>query len=163
MTAVFLWCRPWPAHLPNRSLKRYWVASCESRVKPAQPEVGGSRRVSRARSGALGHRQHRIETVWSGRVERANVGRPDGPQHKLHLALDADTGELVASVLTGNDLDDAGQTPVLLEQVDAEIKNVRRTAPMMESRSTRPSRADKSIRGRTSSSRRAHPRPIDRG
>jgi hypothetical protein len=42
----------------------------------------------------------------------------------LHLALDADTGELVARVLTGNDLDDAGQTPVLLEQVDAEIASV---------------------------------------
>ena len=43
---------------------------------------------------------------------------------KVHLSLDADTGELVARGLTGNDLDGAGRTPVLLEQVDAEIASV---------------------------------------
>ena len=40
---------------------------------------------------------------------------------KLHLALDAAT---VAGILTGNDADDAGQVPVLLEQVEGEIASV---------------------------------------
>jgi hypothetical protein len=42
----------------------------------------------------------------------------------LHLAVDADTGEIVASVLTGKEAGDAGQVPVLLEQVEGEIASV---------------------------------------
>jgi transposase len=42
----------------------------------------------------------------------------------LHIALDAKTGEIVAHSLTGKDADDAGQLPVLLEQVDGEIASV---------------------------------------
>ena len=52
------------------------------------------------------------------------MAEPRRSWRKLHLALDADTGEIAANVLTGNDLDDAGQMPVLLEQVDAEIASV---------------------------------------
>jgi hypothetical protein len=43
---------------------------------------------------------------------------------KLHLALDADTGEIAASILTGNEADDAGQVGGLLDQVDGEIASV---------------------------------------
>jgi hypothetical protein len=43
---------------------------------------------------------------------------------KLHLAIDATTGEIVAGVLTGNDGYDAGQVPVLLEQIQGEIASV---------------------------------------
>src|SRR5215207_1421647 len=43
---------------------------------------------------------------------------------KLHLAVDANTGEIVASVLTGKEAADAGQVPVLLEQVQGEIASV---------------------------------------
>jgi DDE family transposase len=43
---------------------------------------------------------------------------------KLHLAVDAETGEIVASVLTGKEAADAGQVPVLLEQAQGEIANV---------------------------------------
>src|SRR4051794_15554360 len=53
-----------------------------------------------------------------------SMAEADGPGAKLHLALDAEAGELVASALTGIDLDDAGQVSVLLERVDAEIASV---------------------------------------
>jgi Transposase DDE domain len=43
---------------------------------------------------------------------------------KLHLAVDADSGEIVARVLTGNDAHDAGQVPVLREQIESEIGSV---------------------------------------
>jgi hypothetical protein len=65
-----------------------------------------------------------LKLFGQGEWNEEKHGRTRRSWRKLHLALDADTGELVASVLTGNDLDDAGQTPVLLEQVDAEIASV---------------------------------------
>lgn len=40
---------------------------------------------------------------------------------KLHLATDADTGRIVASVLTGHDADDGGQVGPLLERVDGPV------------------------------------------
>ena len=40
------------------------------------------------------------------------------------LAVDADTGEIVASALTDNSTDDAGQVPVLLEQIEGKIASV---------------------------------------
>ena len=40
---------------------------------------------------------------------------------KLHLATDADTGRIVASVLTGHDADDGGQVGPLLEGVDGPV------------------------------------------
>jgi hypothetical protein len=42
----------------------------------------------------------------------------------LHLAVDADSGEIVASTLTGNGDDDAGEVPVLLDQTGGEIAAV---------------------------------------
>jgi len=65
-----------------------------------------------------------LKLFGQGEWNEEKHGRTRRAWRKLHLALDADTGELVASVLTGNDLDDAGQTPVLLEQLDAEIASV---------------------------------------
>jgi Transposase DDE domain len=38
--------------------------------------------------------------------------------------VDADTGEIVASVLTDNGADDAGEVPALLDQVEGEIASV---------------------------------------
>ena len=38
---------------------------------------------------------------------------------KLHLGVDADTGEIVAARLTANDVDDGSQVGPLLDQVDA--------------------------------------------
>jgi hypothetical protein len=40
---------------------------------------------------------------------------------KLHLATDAETGRIVASVLTGHDADDGGQVDPLLEGVDGPV------------------------------------------
>ena len=40
------------------------------------------------------------------------------------MAVDANTGEIVASMLTGHDVHDAGQVPVLLEQIKGEIASV---------------------------------------
>ena len=40
---------------------------------------------------------------------------------KLHLATDADTGRIVAAVLTGHDADDGAQLGSLLEQADGPV------------------------------------------
>jgi hypothetical protein len=51
-------------------------------------------------------------------------GRTRRSWRKLHLAVDADSGEIVASVLTENSADDAGQIGDLLGQIDGEIASV---------------------------------------
>src|SRR6188472_4242563 len=65
-----------------------------------------------------------LKLFGQGESNEEKHGQTRRSWRKLHLALDAESGELVASLLTGNDVDDAGQTPVLLEQVDAEIASV---------------------------------------
>jgi hypothetical protein len=40
---------------------------------------------------------------------------------KLHIGMDADTGEIVAAVLTTNDVDDASQVGPLFDQLDAPL------------------------------------------
>ena len=57
---------------------------------------------------------------WNGEKH----GRARRSWRKLHLAVDAEVGEIVASVLTGKEAGDAGQVPVLLEQVEGEIASV---------------------------------------
>ena len=51
-------------------------------------------------------------------------GRARRSWRKLHLAVDVDTGEIVAGMLTDNAADDAGQVPALLGQVEGEIASV---------------------------------------
>ena len=99
-----------------------------------------------------------LKLFGQGEWNEEKHGRTRRSWRKLHLALDADTGELVARVLTGNDLDDAGQMPVLLEQVDAEIASVTADGAYDGEPVYRPSRANSPISRRTSSSRRAHRR-----
>jgi IS5 family transposase len=41
--------------------------------------------------------------------------------HKLHIGLDAVSGEIVASTLTGRDIDDGSQVAALLDQVDGPV------------------------------------------
>jgi hypothetical protein len=65
-----------------------------------------------------------LKLFGQGEWNEAKHGRARRSWRKLHLALDADTGEIVASILTGNDADDAGQVPVLLEQIDMELANI---------------------------------------
>jgi hypothetical protein len=43
---------------------------------------------------------------------------------KLHLAVDADTGEIVASDLTGRRIHDCARVPVLLEQIDNPVATI---------------------------------------
>jgi len=43
---------------------------------------------------------------------------------KLHIAVDAETGEIVASTLTDSGSDDAGEVPYLLAQVEGSIASV---------------------------------------
>src|ERR1035438_6667917 len=43
---------------------------------------------------------------------------------KLHLAVDADTGMIMASILTGNDVGDPSQVAPLLDQIEATIASV---------------------------------------
>ena len=57
---------------------------------------------------------------WDGEKH----GRDRRSWRKLHLAVDAETGEIVARVLTSKEAGDAGQVPVLLEQVEGEIASV---------------------------------------
>ncbi|WP_369796845.1 transposase [Belnapia sp. F-4-1] len=42
----------------------------------------------------------------------------------LHLATDADTGQIVASVLTGRDADDGSQVGPLLDRVDGSVASL---------------------------------------
>lgn len=59
-----------------------------------------------------------------GEWQEEKHGRAPRSWRKLHIALDAETGEIVAHAVTDKDADDAGQLPVLLEQVDGEIASV---------------------------------------
>src|SRR3954467_9868220 len=52
-------------------------------------------------------------------------GRATRSWRKLHLAVNADTGEIVVGMLTDNAADDAGQVPALLGQIEGEIVSVR--------------------------------------
>ena len=57
---------------------------------------------------------------WDGEKH----GRARRSWRKLHIAVDAGTGEIVASALTDSGGDDAGEVPALLGQVEGEIASV---------------------------------------
>ena len=65
-----------------------------------------------------------LKLFGKGEWDGEKHGRARRSWRKLHLAVDADTGEIVASVLTSKEAADAGQVPVLLEQVEGEIASV---------------------------------------
>jgi Transposase DDE domain len=65
-----------------------------------------------------------LKLFGQGEWQEHKHGRARRSWRKLHLALAADTGEIVASTLTGNEADDAGQVGDLLDQVDGEIARV---------------------------------------
>ena len=62
-----------------------------------------------------------LKLFVQGEWNEERYGRARRMWRKLHLAIDADTGEVVANALTENDADDIGAVPGLLEQVDGEI------------------------------------------
>jgi hypothetical protein len=65
-----------------------------------------------------------LKLFGKGEWDSEKHGRARRSWRKLHLAVDAGTGEIVASVLTSKEVGDAGQVPVLLEQVEGEIASV---------------------------------------
>jgi hypothetical protein len=65
-----------------------------------------------------------LKLFGKGEWNNEKHGRARRSWRKLHLAVDAETGEIVARVLTSKEAGDAGQVPVLLEQVEGEIASV---------------------------------------
>jgi hypothetical protein len=65
-----------------------------------------------------------LKLFGQGEWDEEKHGRARRSWRKLHIAVDADTGELVACVLTDNATDDAGQVPALLGQIEGEIASV---------------------------------------
>ena len=62
-----------------------------------------------------------LKLFGQGEWNEERHGRSRRSWRKLHLAVDACTGEIVANALTDNGADDAREVPGLLEQVDGKI------------------------------------------
>ena len=65
-----------------------------------------------------------LKLFGQGEWDEEKHGRARRSWRKLHLAVDAGTGEIVACVPTDNAADDAGQVPALLEALEGEIASV---------------------------------------
>jgi hypothetical protein len=65
-----------------------------------------------------------LELFGQGEWDAEKHGRTRRQWRKLHLAADADTGEIAAQVLTDGHADDAAQVPALLGQVESVIASV---------------------------------------
>ena len=62
-----------------------------------------------------------LKLFGQGEWNEERYGRSRRSWRKLHLAIDAGTGEIVANALTENDADDIGEVPGVLEQTDGKI------------------------------------------
>ena len=62
-----------------------------------------------------------LKLFGQGEWNEERHGRARRSWRKLHLVIDAETGEIVANALTDNGADDVGEVPGLLEQVEGEI------------------------------------------
>ncbi len=65
-----------------------------------------------------------LKLFGRGEWDEETHGRARRSWRKLHIAVDADTGEIVACVLTDNGADDAGEVPGLLQHTQGEIASV---------------------------------------
>jgi hypothetical protein len=65
-----------------------------------------------------------LELFGQGEWDAEKHGRTRRAWRKLHLAVDADTGEIAAHVLTEGHADDAAQVPALLGQAEGVIASV---------------------------------------
>jgi IS5 family transposase len=65
-----------------------------------------------------------LKLFGQGEWDEEKHGRTRRSWRKLHLAVDAGTGEIVACLLTDNAADDAGQVPALLEAIEGAIASV---------------------------------------
>jgi hypothetical protein len=65
-----------------------------------------------------------LKLFGRGEWDEERHGRARRSWRKLHLAVDAGTGEIVASALTDSGTNDGGEVPALLERTDGEIASV---------------------------------------
>lgn len=65
-----------------------------------------------------------LKLFGQGEWQEEKHGRARRSWRKLHPIFDADTGEIAASILTGNDVDDASQVLDLPGQIEGEIASV---------------------------------------
>ncbi|RYJ02500.1 MAG: IS5 family transposase [Acetobacteraceae bacterium] len=65
-----------------------------------------------------------LKLFGQGEWDEEKHGRTRRSWRKLHLAVDAGSGEIVACVQTDNAADDAGQLPALLEAIEGGIASV---------------------------------------
>src|SRR3954464_5778009 len=65
-----------------------------------------------------------LKLFGQGEWDAEKHGRARRSWRKLHLAADADTGEIVASILTDNASDDSGEVSALLGQIEGEIASI---------------------------------------
>jgi hypothetical protein len=65
-----------------------------------------------------------LKLFGQGEWDSKRHGRARRSWRKLHIAVDANTGEIVASVLTGNVTGDASQVPIQLKRAEGEIASV---------------------------------------
>jgi hypothetical protein len=65
-----------------------------------------------------------LELFGKGERNCEKHGRARRSWRKLHTSVDAETGEITACALTGREAANAGQVPILLEQVQGEIASV---------------------------------------
>jgi hypothetical protein len=65
-----------------------------------------------------------LKLFGQGEWDKEKRGRRRRSWRKLHLAVDAGTGEIVACLLTDNTADDASQVPVLPEAIEDEITSL---------------------------------------
>src|SRR5829696_8974130 len=65
-----------------------------------------------------------LKLFGQGEWDEERHGRARRSWRKLHIAVDAGTGEIVACALTDNAANDTGQVPSLLAQIEGEIASV---------------------------------------
>jgi Transposase DDE domain len=65
-----------------------------------------------------------LKLFGQGEWDEEKHGRTRRSWRKLHLAIDAGSGEIVANALTDNGADDVGEVPGLLEQFEGEVASV---------------------------------------
>lgn len=97
-----------------------------------------------------------LQVFGQGEWDAEKHGRTPRKWRKLHLAIDAETGEFVAHVLTDKDAGDITAVPRLLATVEGPITASSPMAPMTAHPSTRRRLSASTIRRLTSSSRHAH-------
>ena len=94
-----------------------------------------------------------LELFGQGEWDAEKHGRARRQWRKLHLAVNADTGEIALHVLTEGHADDAAQVPALLGQAEGMIGSVTADGAYDGEPPTQPPRHGSAIHRRTSSSR----------